>query len=132
MKRLSLLMPFIVAIGSNADAEQAHVLRGLFCNSEAQIEETLDHMRMNLAPHAAVGLTNRNGVVCVYADRLQYVVTRAFVVREAMDRSGPLIEYEATLVGVLVGERLRPVEPPVQVFFIHPDRLPNTRPARAA
>jgi hypothetical protein len=34
-----------------------------------------------------------------------------------------LVKYRGMLVGVTVGDRLRPVLPPVEIFFITPERL---------
>ncbi len=92
-----------------------HVLRGLFCNTEHQLEQTLADPRWGNAPRLAVEITNITGVVCTYVDRLHYVVLQPAVVGRA-NGYGPLM-YEATLTAVIVGGQIREVAPPVQVFF---------------
>ena len=122
MKKLFLAALIAAASGAYAQAEQRHVLHGLFCNTEAQIDETLAHLSLNLAPQAVVELMNQEKVACVLADEVQYMIIRPFVIG-AKIRSSSLLKYRATLVGVLVGENIRPVEPPVQIFFVTTKRL---------
>ena len=122
MKKLFLSALIIVVFGANAQAKQGHVLNGLFCNTEAQIDETLAHMSFNLPPQAAVELMNEKKVACVLADKVQYMVIRPFIIG-GKNRGTSLIKYQAMLVGVLVGGNIRPVEPPVQVFFVTPEPL---------
>ena len=122
MKKLFLVALIAVAFGANAQAKQGHVLHGLFCNTEAQIDESLAHMSLNLTPKEAVELTNEKMIVCVLADKVQYMIIRPFIIGE-INRGTALIKYQATLVGVLVGENIRPVEPPVQIFFVTTERL---------
>jgi hypothetical protein len=97
-------------------------LQGLFCNAAGQIDETVTHMRKGLSPRAAVELVNREAVVCTFVDLLRYVVDRPVVIKE-MPGSFPLFKYEGTLVGVVVGGAVRPVTPPVHIFFAIPERL---------
>ena len=122
MKTLSLISLTVLALGGSAQTERSHALHGLFCNSEAQIDETLARMRQNLTPQAAVELTNEKQVVCVYADKIEYMVVHPVMIGEILSESS-LIKYQATLVGVLVGGRVRPVEPSVEIFFVTPERL---------
>ncbi len=122
MKKLFFIALIAVALGANAQAKQGHILHGLFCNTEAQIDETLAHMALNLTPQAAVELTNEKIIACVLADKVQYMIIRPFIIGE-INRGISFIKYQATLVGVLVGERIRPVEPPVQIFFVTSERL---------
>ncbi|MDO8353005.1 MAG: hypothetical protein Q7T14_06045, partial [Aestuariivirga sp.] len=59
---------------------------------------------------------------CVLADRIQYMVVHPVIIGEK-NRSSSLLKYHATLIGVLVGGNVRPVEPPVQIFFVTTERL---------
>ncbi len=122
MKKLLCMALFAVAFGVSAHAKSSHVLHGLFCNTEAQIDEAIAHMAQNFTPRAAVELTNEKMVACVLADRVQYMITHPFMIGERSGRL-TLIKYQATLVGVLVGGNIRPLEPPVQIFFVLPERL---------
>ena len=110
--------------GSTAADEQTYRLRGLFCNTEEQIDEALGHMSRNVAPRAAAELTNDDEVVCTYVDLLHYIVERPQIIGQ-IPAEVPLVKYEGELVGVIVGGRLRPVSPPARVFFIARRRLPN-------
>ncbi len=102
--------------------ERAHRLQGLFCNTEAQIDETLEHLRHNVGPRMAAALTNDGRVVCTYVDLLHYVVDRPLVLGE-IPGALPLVKYEARLIGVEVGGNVRAVSPPVRIFFVSPERL---------
>jgi hypothetical protein len=122
MKKLFFTALIVAAFGSSAHAKPNHVLHGLFCNTEAQVDETLAHMALTLTPQAAVELTNEKLIACVLADKIRYMITRPFIIGQ---KKGDvlLIKYQATLVGVLVGDNIRPVEPPVQIYFVTPERL---------
>jgi hypothetical protein len=122
MKKFFTAALITMAIGAGAHASTNHVLHGLFCNTEAQIDETLAHMALNLTPQAAVELTNEKMIACVFADRVHYMITRPFIIGE-IKSDVSLLKYQATLVGVLVGENVRPVEPPVQIFFVTPEHV---------
>ena len=110
--------------GSTAAGEQTHQLRGLFCNTEGQLDEALGHMSRNVSPRAAAELTNAEEIFCTYVDLLHYIVERPRIVGE-IPAEVPLVKYEGELVGVIAGGRMRPVSPPARVFFILRDRLPN-------
>jgi hypothetical protein len=120
MRKLFLAALVAVACGPSAQANQGHVLHGMFCNTEAQIDEILAHMSRNLAPQAVVELMNEDRVTCVLADRIQYMVIHPVIIG-----GKNLLKYPATLIGVLVGENVRPVEPPVQIYFVTTERLPG-------
>jgi hypothetical protein len=45
------------------------------------------------------------------------------VVIKEIPGSFPLFKYEGTLVAVVVGGAVRPVTPPVHIFFAMPERL---------
>jgi hypothetical protein len=111
------------AHGSKVLAETpTHTLQGLFCNASEQIDDALSHMRGGLSPQAAVQLINDDKVVCTFVDALRYVVDRPVIIQEIRG-SFPLLKYEATLVAVIVGGVIRPVTPPVHIFFAIPERL---------
>lgn len=99
-------------------------LQGLFCNSAEQIDEAVTHMRKGSSPRAAVEIVNREAVVCTFADLLHYVVDRPVMIKEVRG-SVPLFKYEGMLVAVVVGDAVRPVTPPVHIFFAIPERLGN-------
>jgi hypothetical protein len=50
-------------------------------------------------------------------DLLHYIVERPRIIGE-IPAEFVLVKYEGELVGVIVGGRVRPVSPPVRVFFI--------------
>lgn len=116
-----LLTLILAAVGPRAEAEEALALRGVFCLSEAQILTVQEHMRAGLLPRMAAALMNRDKLVCVYADRIHYVVERPTIFDEVRD--GPTVSttYAATLTGVRVGDNLRPITPPMPIYFITPD-----------
>ena len=124
MRKLFFAALVAVAFGPIAQANQGHVLHGLFCNTEAQIDETVAHLSLNLAPQAVVELMNEERVACVLADRIQYMVVHPVIIG-GKNRSSSLLRYHATLIGVLVGDNVRPVEPPVQIYFVTTERLPG-------
>jgi hypothetical protein len=97
-------------------------LQGLFCNSTELIDEAVAHMRKGLSPRAAVELVNHEAVVCTFVDLLRYIVDRPVVIK-GIPGHFPLFKYEGTLVAVDVGGAVRPVSPPVQIFFAIPERL---------
>lgn len=108
--------------GGDALAENStHRLQGLFCNTEKQVNETLGYMR-RVSPRAAVERTNNSAIVCTFVDLLHYVVEHPVVIEE-IGGSFPLFKYEGSLVGVEVGGAIRPVTPPVNVFFVMPEKL---------
>ena len=53
---------------------------------------------------------------------LRYVVDRPVIIQEIRG-SFPLFKYEGTLVAAIVGGAIRPVTPPVHIFFAIPERL---------
>lgn len=97
-------------------------LQGLFCNAAEQIDDALSHMRGGLSPQAAVRLINSDEVACTFVDSLRYVVDRPVIFQEVRG-AFQLFKYEGTLVAVIVGSVVRPVTPPVHIFFAIPERL---------
>jgi hypothetical protein len=111
------------AHGGNVQAEApTHELQGLFCNAAEQIDDALSHMRVGLSPQAAVRVINGDGVACTFVDSLRYVVDRPVIIQE-IQGGFPLFKYKGTLVAVIVGDVVRPVTPPVHIFFAIPERL---------
>ncbi len=100
----------------------ARALQGLFCNAAEQIDDALSHMRGGLSPQAAVRLINGDEVVCTLVDSLRYVIDRPVIIQEIRGTLS-LFKYEGTLVAVIVGGVVRPVTPPVHIFFAVPERL---------
>jgi hypothetical protein len=85
-----------------------HALQGLFCNTPDQIDDALTHMRRGLSPRVAVGLVNHEEVV------------------QEVRSPFPLFKYQGTLVAVIARNAVRPIAPPVHIFFAIPERLDDT------
>jgi hypothetical protein len=117
---------------TSASAAGGHAFQGLFCNTEGQLEETIGYVRTGLTVQAATEVTNRTAVVCVYADRVSYVVIRPFIIGRLESGGTVLFKYQATLVSVLVGDNQCPVRPPVPIFFALPERLSGAPTAGSA
>ena len=99
-----------------------YALQGLFCNAAEQIDDALSHMHGGVSPQAAVRLINSEDVVCTFVDQLHYVIDRPVIIQEIRG-TFPLFKYEGTLVSVIVGGAVRPVTPPVHIFFAIPEKL---------
>jgi len=97
-------------------------LQGLFCNASEQIDDALSYMREGLSPREAAGLVNHDEIVCTYVDMLHYIVDRPVIIQEVRG-TFPLFKYQGTLVAVIVGNAVRPVAPPVRIFFAIPERV---------
>ena len=109
-----------LAAGGSALADEAQRLQGLFCNSEAQIDQALADIAAGLSPRRAADLANRDAVVCTYVDRIAYLIARPVALGDA---ALPLVKYRGVLVGVLVGEALRPVTPEAELYFLTPRQV---------
>ena len=120
---VATLLGFVTfAPGEGLAEDRTHSLQGLFCNAADQIDEALTYMRRGLSPRSAVEFTNHDAVVCTFVDLLHYVVERPVVIKEIRG-SFPMFKYEGTLVAVAVGSAVRPVTPPVHIFFAIPEKL---------
>jgi hypothetical protein len=97
-------------------------LQGLFCNTEEQIDGALGLMIQGQTPRAAAALANKSAVVCTYVDELRYVVGHPVEIWQNKSAVAAA-KYKAVLTGVVVGGRLRPISPPVEIFFAVPERL---------
>lgn len=123
MKYFSALAIATCLLTGGAQAEQTRALHGLFCNTEAQVRDVLEHYGSNMSLHAAVASINEEAVNCVVADSIQYVVSQPLII-DTISRNGfTLTMYEASLVGILVGGNTRPVAPPMRTFFVLDKRL---------
>jgi hypothetical protein len=105
-----------IALAAAAPAAEPELrLQGLFCNAEDQLDRAIVRMGRGLDPHLAAELENRDAVACTWVDRLHYLVRHPVRVGGAT--------YEASLTGVVVGGAVRPVSPPVRVFFATPEPI---------
>lgn len=123
MKHFSALAIATCLLTGSAQAEQTRALHGLFCNTEAQARDVLEHYGSNMSLHAAVAIINEGAVNCVVADSIQYVVSQPQIIDTIAQNGFVLTVYEANLVGVVVGGNSRPVSPPVRTFFVLDKRL---------
>jgi hypothetical protein len=113
-------------LGGGTEAKDAGLpLQGMFCNTLEQIDEALAHVDRGLLPSLAVELTNRHAIACSYIDRLFFVVRDPVWLGQHRGRLS-VEKYEAILTGVIVGERFRPVSPPMSIFFATPTPLAET------
>jgi hypothetical protein len=109
-----------LAAGGSALADEAQRLQGLFCNTEAQIGQALADIAAGVLPRRAADLANRDTVVCTYVDSIDYLIARPVALGDA---ALPLVKYRGTLVGVLVGDTLRPVTPEAELYFLTPRQV---------
>lgn len=107
---------------------RGEALQGIFCNTEAQLDAVLAAMSAGASPGGAVEIANVGAVACTLVDRLGFVVVDPVVVADG--GAAPFAKHRGTLTGVLAGGALRPVTPPVTVFFATPDRLAEAREER--
>jgi hypothetical protein len=117
LKKLSLLPLAFVLLASNVQASQTYILHGLFCNTEAQAKQVISHSMKLHSLLVAVEMINAESIVCVVADKIKFMVIHPVLINTNKQQDLSLTLYEATLVGVLVGENPRPVKPPMQTFF---------------
>src|SRR5262245_20268847 len=106
MKRIFFSLVAYAVCSVAVAADQASRTHGLFCNSEAQLDETLAYVGRNVSPRLAVELTNEHGIVCTYADKIELVITRPTDIGRARGTT-QLVKFKAMLVAVLVGDNLR-------------------------
>jgi len=98
------------------------MLQGLFCNTERQLEGALASFARLGSFAAAAEVANVDEIACTYVDALHYLVEAPV---EVAGRPGAAVlpRYRARLVAVIAGDRLRPVSPPVELYFITPEPL---------
>jgi hypothetical protein len=97
------------------------LLQGIFCNSERQLDAVIAAMDAGVPPSVAVDRLNRDAILCTYIDLLHFALDRPVALSD--EGVGRPVKHRAMLTGVLAGDRLRAVAPPVEVFFVTPDRL---------
>jgi hypothetical protein len=120
---LSMVACLALTTVSPTEAKHRNIpLQGLFCNTQAQIDQTLAHIDRGLSLKTAAELSNEREVVCNYVDFVYYVVSHPIEVGAHYGRLS-VIKYEAALTGVIVGGLLRPVSPTMRIYFITPEPL---------
>jgi hypothetical protein len=132
MNRLHALGAALLSLTTTAEANDGRILRGLFCNTRAQLEEALLRVEQWDDIAVAVEMTNLDSTVCTYAHRIGYMVLRPVALATRPVNGNEVILYRATLVGVLVGDNPRPVMPPLETFFITMDPVPSAAPEEQA
>lgn len=125
MPKIPLTVLAFFLLLSPAHAGQTHIINGLFCNTRAEVEETLALVGRKLTISAAVAIANRDRIACVHATQIRYMVTAPIIIGRNRQSGAPLDLYQATLVGVLVGGEPRPIEPAMPIYFVTTDRLPD-------
>jgi hypothetical protein len=95
-------------------------LQGLFCNTEAQVDAVLAHVASGGSWQGAAARANRMEIVCTYVDLLRFGIGSGASIGYG---GGPLVRYRGELVAVQVGGAVRPVSPPVELFFVTPDAM---------
>ena len=111
-------------LATDALAESpAQPLHGLFCATEAHLDAALTRYQAGENMAVILAQLNKFEQVCTLADRISYIVTAPIALGRA-GSSGPF-KYRAILVAVQVGANLRPIEPPVAVFFFREMPIEN-------
>jgi hypothetical protein len=121
MKRVFALAAILLPLATAAEASDGQVLRGLFCNTRAQLEATLRIAGGSNELATAVAMTNRDQVVCTFAHSIAFMVINPVAIGTGAVNGNRQTLYEATLMGVLVGSNPRPVDPPLRIFFVSMD-----------
>lgn len=132
MKIVALTVLLALAPGADSFAGDAHLVSGLHCKTEAQVDAAIASIQQGTPPLLAAESLNREEVACVFADRIAYLIQHPVMLGRSDHRGVSLIKYEGTLVGVLVGQNPRPIEPPLHLFFVVPEPLPGVAEATGA
>jgi len=106
--------------GGSARADEVPRFQGLFCNTEAQIDQALADISAGVSARQAADRANREAVVCTYVDRIEYLIARPVALGGT---ALPLVKYRGALVGVSVGGDLRPVTPEAELYFLTPVKV---------
>lgn len=109
-------MVLVAGIGIAAGA-RAEGIRGLFCNTQADVNLALNLMAEGRTPGVAAALVNVGAVRCTHVDTIRYVMAQTVVV----DGAGSGTIYRGQLTGVMAGGRVVTVAPPAPLFFVTPD-----------
>jgi len=124
MRHIATSLTLALVLAGEAQAGTSHIAQGLFCNTHEQIAGAFRSLGEGLSMTQAIAVANEEKVVCVWADRIGYMITAATPTESIMHDGAWLRVYEARLVGVLVGGNPRPVDPPVQIYFVPSEKLP--------
>ncbi len=116
-KLLSYLLAFL-SLSEFAHAGKAHMLNGVFCQTEAQARMALELFDNGLSMPAAVMAVNHESVGCVLADSIKYVITQPVIIESGLRRGIELTLYGGRAIAILVGENPRELEPPVPIYFV--------------
>ncbi len=109
-----------LAAGGSALADEAKWLQGLFCNTEAQIDQALAAIAAGVSPRRAADLANRYAVVCTYVDRIEYLIARPVALGDA---ALPLVNYRARWSRYCSATPFRPVTPDAELYFLTPRQV---------
>ena len=126
MRYIATLLTLALVLAGEAQAGTSHIAQGLFCNTRNQIADTFRNLGNGLSMSQAVAIANAEKVVCVWADRIGYMVTAPASAEGIVHDGTWLNVYEALVVGVLVGGNPRPVDPPVRIYFVPREKLPSS------
>lgn len=116
MNRLSIVPLLGLMLAGNAHSSE--IVQGLFCNEISQIQEVFSLLNAKVPPIFAIARINENQADCVYADKNSYMIVQPAEAGKVSLGELRLTIYQAMLVGVLVGVNPRPVQPPVNMFFV--------------
>lgn len=108
-----------------ASAEPALALRGLFCNTADQLQSTIAHAGHAATLALATQVTNENEIDCTLATDIRFAITHPARTQLHVLHGKSLVLYQATLVGIRVGNVTRPISPPLKIHFLPFDPLPS-------
>jgi hypothetical protein len=126
LRLIAASLTLALVLAGEARAGTSYLVQGLFCNTREQIAGALRSIGEGLSVTQAVALANMENVVCVWADRIGYMVTAPELAQRIVQDGAWFRVYEARLVGIRVGGNLRPVDPPVPIYFLPSERLPTS------
>ena len=132
MKVAALTVLLALAPVADSSADDAHLVSGLHCKTEAQVDAAIAFIQQGTPPLFAAEFLNRDEVACVFADSIGYLIEHPVMLGRSDHRGVSLIKYEGTLVGVLVGKNPRPIEPPLHLYFVVPEPLHGVAEASGA
>jgi hypothetical protein len=124
LRHFAISLTLALFLAGETQAGTSHIAQGLFCNTHEQIAGAFRSLSEGLSMTQSIAAANEEKVVCVWADRIGYMITAPAPAQSIMHDGAWLSVYEAWLVGVLVGGNPRPVEPSVQIYFVPSEKLP--------
>ncbi len=116
MSRLSFVPILSLLLAGNAHSSET--VQGLFCNEIRQIHAVFTLLNAKVPTRFAVSSVNEDEIACVYADKISYMLVHPEAAGQVSLHEFRLTIYQAMIVGVLVGNNPRPVEPVVNIFFV--------------